>query len=99
VLQVSGPHLDLIRVPYVLYGMKYIDTGSLATSPGASNQHGLPTTPKESTTRSKRSKATRAFHIDAQASRKNLIGKTWEKTKKDLTPSHAAGQQHEANQS
>ena len=25
----SGPHLDLIRAPYVLYGVKYIDPVSL----------------------------------------------------------------------
>ena len=30
----SGPHLDLGRAPYVLYGVKYIDLVSLAPFPG-----------------------------------------------------------------
>ena len=30
----SGPHLDLDRAPYVLYGVKYIDLVSLAPFPG-----------------------------------------------------------------
>ena len=30
-----GSHLDLVRAPYVLYGVKYIDPVSLALFPGA----------------------------------------------------------------
>ena len=32
--QASDPHLDLIRVPYCLYGVKHIDLASLAPVPG-----------------------------------------------------------------
>ena len=36
--QASGPHLDLSRAPYVLYGVKYIDLVSLASAQ-ASDPH------------------------------------------------------------
>ena len=34
-LAARDPHLDLIRAPYVLYGVKFIDPVSLAPFPGA----------------------------------------------------------------
>ena len=37
VLQASGPHLDLIRAPYVLYGVNYIGLVSLPVTAGPSH--------------------------------------------------------------